>query len=475
MKSLRMLMTLSLAGLLATGCIVESGGNGNGNGSGGGAGPGVPTPNAVAAVDEAQSPLDLAAALRVHLRRLADELYQHQALAEDALEMPGVADVACDGEEGGCVPSRRAADEGIDELVDFLERDLFGPESVESRSTHEVVFRVRPALLCEDEDEGCRRALTEVPVLIHLTSPGAGDFDLVFEVAGARPLHVFVYGNRVGARVDLGAALQAAKDMAAVDGEQFDGELSGVVTVVLGVSEALTLTATIDQAVRLRAGREVSVDVAPSRAVLTLTEGRMLLDLATGAASSAAAESLMGDEEATCAVSPDGEVECERVGPSAEGPGRTLAVEIPAITATAEATEAALKLEAAAATLRATLDGAELLRATVADFELLVADETVHAPRGFQVDVVAQPSLLDADAPSRFDLSAGADANTAVRGAEAGLRVERGRVWVRSQSEGVDVSVTAGQCLGGPEAQAGEDEWDDEEPGLQDLRAVACL
>lgn len=147
----------------------------------------------------------------------------------------------------------------IEELIEFLETEVFIEPNIESITDTSVTYRLGADLLCNDNGPGtapdadCVERIATVQPRLHLTSPKDGDIDLTLMVGEDRhtPIQLQLYAESLGIQVDLGQTLEVARDLGDVP-DDLDS-LSGVVQL------QLIENATMDYSVRVNVLEAIEV------------------------------------------------------------------------------------------------------------------------------------------------------------------------------------------------------------------------
>ena len=175
---------------------------------------------ALAACGEAEpAPLDArTAALTAdaNFRRVAVELADASGFlfASKFLGAPlaGGCDAAADGPATAFDAPCEAADPGAfaEAIADFLGDRIFTEANVE-RGGPDLVFRLRPEVVCEAGDEACREILGEVPVRLLVTSDTEGDLDVAVLVGDDRveTFDIGLHASELEVQADLGGIRRA--------------------------------------------------------------------------------------------------------------------------------------------------------------------------------------------------------------------------------------------------------------------------
>ncbi|HEY0839937.1 MAG TPA: hypothetical protein VGD74_07105, partial [Vulgatibacter sp.] len=91
----------------------------------------------------------------------------------------------------------------------WLEERVFVDANVESTSGGEVVYRLRPGVTCESDDDDCRDLLAAVAIRLRVTSPADGDLAIVVQIDAHRPARIELFRSRLALELDL-AEVQAS-------------------------------------------------------------------------------------------------------------------------------------------------------------------------------------------------------------------------------------------------------------------------
>lgn len=166
-----------------------------------------------------------------NFRRVGVELARSASFLTSS-RLVGEAFGACDPELGDCyveAPGPRA-----EILARYLTERVFTPSNVESESGDEVIFRLRPEVVCEAGASDCVRLLTEMPVRLRVTSEVEGDLDIALLVGAERinPLTIGLHRDALEVQADLAGAHDTLLLLGASE-EELPGTMRGRLSVAI--------------------------------------------------------------------------------------------------------------------------------------------------------------------------------------------------------------------------------------------------
>lgn len=449
-------------------------------------------------------------AANANLRRSAVGLAHSGAFLESSDFFGGLlADPAiCEAEE--CPPNPSLEDRA-DELATMVAEQILVATNVETAEPTKIVLSMKAEVVClradlDDPsvtkiDEDCAARLAADPIRIELTSRRAGDIDAALLVGrqALRPLELALYERRVAATIDLGVAVESAKIIASIGGEdleEFAGELSGRVRIEVTENGSLdhTVAASILSAVRIAMtfGEDtLRYSVGTASPLLSLridgNDKTLVAESNSGPVDASIPLAIFESSELVCSTGPDGMTTCEEPEKTLTG---VVDVHIPGShgRATLDASDTVTVTGFGiddAMTVR--YDGVQILGIDLnaqsgrnMDFELsgseegfvlavqplfdLVLDLNLDSLRD-QIEVPAELASdtlrvrLDGDTKPAIRLTGASERAPAPGDAPSApasvLEVLRGRFTVSSRAANAEVRVDAGQCLVAEEGDEG--------------------
>lgn len=245
--------------------------------------------------------------------------------------VPCVPDMPCEE------PEELSLEEQATETADRMAEHVFHLDNVEAAEATKIVLRLTPEKVCSEQtddngntvrDPACVRSLSEAPIRLELTSRSEGDVDARLTVGQYAPGSLSLHDDHLGAELDLGAALGAARQIAALTGDEidFDGSLRGRIQVALRRNGEADYSASVSVLSEL--GGEIGYEnetatfsVAPSNPLLLVrmdgVTPQVIMEHDVGAISAELPLALMFGDDSTCASDPNGEP-CPET-PSLEG------------------------------------------------------------------------------------------------------------------------------------------------------------
>ena len=198
----------------------------------------VPATLTLAACGEEQlssRPLDArSAALTAdaNFRRVGVELARSVSFLSGS-QLLGEAIGTCDPESGACHvddPGPRA-----ELLARYLSERIFTASNVESENDEEVIFRLRPEVVCEAGASDCVRFLTEMQIRLRVTSEVEGDLDVAVLVGAERinPVTFGLHRDALEVQADLAGARDTLRLLGASE-EELPATMAG--RIALGIA-----------------------------------------------------------------------------------------------------------------------------------------------------------------------------------------------------------------------------------------------